>query len=134
MTFGALLRNNRNVRCLWAGQVVSEIGDHFNNIAVLSLALRNEGDGMAVAGIMLSRALPAISVGPLAGVLLDRLDRRALMLISDLVRAAIALLFLLPVGSKSNTMLYVLSALLMAASPFFSAGRSAILPSIVTPA
>lgn len=134
MTFGALLSNNRNVRCLWAGQVVSEIGDHFNNIAVLSLALRNEGDGMAVAGIMLSRALPAISVGPLAGVLLDRLDRRVLMLISDLVRAAIALLFLLPVGSKSNTMLYVLSALLMAASPFFSAGRSAILPSIVTPA
>lgn len=134
MTFGALLRNNRNVRYLWAGQVVSEIGDHFNNIAVLSLALRNEGAGIAVAGVMLSRAIPAISVGPLAGVLLDRLDRRMLMLMSDVVRAVIALLFLLPVGSKSNAMLYVLSALLMAASPFFSAGRSAILPSIVTPA
>ncbi|BDC51316.1 hypothetical protein F183_A36320 [Bryobacterales bacterium F-183] len=134
MTFAALLRNNRNVRYLWAGQVVSEIGDHFNNIAVLSLALRNDGAGMAVAGIMLSRAIPAISVGPLAGVLLDRFDRRSLMLMSDLVRAVIALLFLLPVGSSSNAMLYVLSALLMAASPFFSAGRSAILPSIVTPA
>ena len=130
MTFIRLIRENRNVRWLWAGQVVSEIGDHFNNIAVLSLALRNEGAGMAVAGIMLARALPAIFVGPLAGVTLDRFDRRKIMIASDLIRVLIALLFLLVSQTRSNTMLYLLSALLMAASPFFSAGRGAILPTI----
>ena len=130
MTFAALLRDNRNARYLWFGQVVSEIGDHFNNIAVLSLALRNEGAGMAVAGIMLARAVPVICVGPLAGVMLDRFDRRKIMIASDLIRVAIALLFLLASRTRDNSMLYVLSALLMIASPFFSAGRSAILPTI----
>jgi MFS family permease len=130
--FIELLRKNRNVRYLWFGQVVSEIGDHFNNIAVLSLALRNEGAGIAVAGIMIARALPAIGIGPVAGVLLDRFDRRKIMIASDLVRAVVALLFLWATGSKDNRPLYVLSAILMAASPFFSAGRGAILPSLVT--
>lgn len=130
MTFVRLIRENRNVRWLWAGQVVSEIGDHFNNIAVLSLALRNEGAGIAVAGIMLARALPAILMGPLAGVSLDRFDRRKIMIASDLIRVLVALLFLLASQTRSNTMLYILSALLMAASPFFSAGRGAILPTI----
>ncbi len=132
MGFLELLRKNRNVRYLWFGQVVSEIGDHFNNIAVLSLALRNEGAGIAVAGIMIARALPAIGAGPVAGVLLDRFDRRKIMIASDLVRAVVALLFLWATGSKDNRPLYLLSAILMAASPFFSAGRGAILPSLVT--
>jgi MFS family permease len=130
VTFASVLHQNRNLRYLWLGQVVSEIGDHFNNIAVLSLALRNEGAGMAVAGIMLARALPAISMGPLAGVMLDRFDRRKIMIASDLVRVVIALLFLLVSHTRDNRMLYVLSALLMIASPFFSAGRGAILPTI----
>ena len=36
--FGALLAHNRNYRYTWLGQIVSEVGDHFNNVAVLSLA------------------------------------------------------------------------------------------------
>jgi len=128
--FLALLRSNRNYRYTWMGQVVSEIGDHFNNIAVLGLALANTKQGMVVAGIMLSRAIPAIAVGPLAGVVLDRMDRKWIMLSSDLVRALIALGFILAVGTGSNVLLYVFSALLMVASPFFTAGRAAILPSI----
>ena len=71
--FPALLRRNRNYRYTWTGQVVSEIGDHFNNIAVFSLALANTGSGLVVSGIMLSRAIPAVLAGPIAGVVLDRL-------------------------------------------------------------
>ena len=48
---------NRNYRFTWTGQVVSEVGDHYNNIAVFSLALANTGSGLVVAGIMLSRAV-----------------------------------------------------------------------------
>lgn len=130
--FFQLLRQNRNYRYTWAGQVVSEVGDHFNNIAVFSLVLGNTGSGLVVAGVMLARAVPAVLAGPLAGVVLDRLDRKRVMIASDLVRAVVAVLFILTIDRKDNWLLYLLSALLMLASPFFTSGRASILPTIAS--
>lgn len=130
--FAALLRHNRNYRYTWIGQIVSEIGDHFNNIAVFSLALGNTKSGLVVSGVMLSRAIPAVLAGPLAGVLLDRLDRKRVMIASDLIRGCVALAFILTVTRHDTWLLYLLSGLLMFASPFFTSGRSAILPTIAT--
>src|SRR5690242_9851405 len=101
MEFLDLLRNNRNYRYTWMGQVVSEIGDHFNNIAVFDLALKHTGSGMVVTGVMLSRAVPAILIGPYAGVVLDRLDRKRIMIISDLVRALVAMGFIATLSTES---------------------------------
>ncbi len=131
-SFRQLLRNNRNYRYTWIGQVVSEIGDHFNNIAVFSLALQMTGSGLVVTGIMLARAIPAIAAGPLAGVLLDRMDRKRIMIASDLVRAVVAALFILTVARHDTWLLYLLSSLLMFASPFFTSGRAAVLPAIAS--
>jgi MFS family permease len=131
-SFVQLLRKNRNYRYTWVGQVVSEIGDHFNNIAVFSLALANTRSGLVVSGVMLARAIPAVLAGPIAGVVLDRLNRKRVMIASDTIRAAIALTFIFTIHSHGTWLLYALSALLMFASPFFTSGRSAILPSIAT--
>ena len=131
--FRQLLRQNRNYRYTWIGQVVSEFGDHFNNIAVFSLAMQTTHSGLVVSGIMLSRAIPAVMAGPLAGVILDRFDRKRIMLASDLIRAVVALAFVLTVHHHQTWLLYGLSSLLMFASPFFTSGRSAILPRITTP-
>ncbi len=130
--FVDLLRRNRNYRHMWTGQVVSEVGDHFNNIAVFSLALTNTGSGLVVAGVMLSRAIPMVLAGPLAGVVLDRLDRKRVMIASDLVRAFVALGFIGTVYYRSSWLLFVLSGLLMFASPFFTSGRASILPTIAS--
>jgi MFS family permease len=130
--FVRLLRENRNYRYTWMGQIVSEIGDHFNTVAVFSLALHNTGSGLVVSGLMIARAIPVILAGPLAGVLLDRMDRKKLMIASDLVRAVFAFLFVFAVEPGRNWLLFALSALLMFASPFFTSGRSAILPTIAT--
>ena len=130
--FFQLLRTNRNYRYTWMGQVVSEIGDNFNNIAVFALAMALTHSGLVVTGIMLSRAIPAIMAGPLAGVLLDRMDRKRVMIASDLIRTVVALGFILAIGSNNTWLLYLLSALLMFASPFFTSGRSAILPTIAS--
>ena len=130
--FVALLRQNHNYRSAWIGQVVSKIGDHFNNIAVFSLALETTHSGLVVSGVMLARAVPAVLVGPLAGVTLDRLDRRTVMIASDIVRAIVALGFVLTVHQSKPWLLYLLSALLMSASPFFTSGRAAILPRIAS--
>jgi MFS family permease len=128
--FLKLLRDNPNYRSTWTGQVVSEVGDHFNNIAVFSLALENTRSGMVITFIMLSRAIPAILAGPLAGVALDRFDRKRIMIASDLVRAAVALCFIFAIPRAHTWLLYPLSGLLMFASPFFTSGRSSILPTI----
>ena len=130
--FRTLLGRNANYRYTWIGQVVSEIGDHFNNIAVFSLVLGATKSGLVVSGVMLSRAVPAMLVGPLAGVVLDRLDRKRVMIASDLVRAVVALCFILTVSRTDTWLVYLLSALLMVASPFFTAGRASILPAITT--
>ncbi|MGA3018889.1 MAG: MFS transporter [Bryobacteraceae bacterium] len=130
--FVSLLRDNRNYRNLWMGQVVSEIGDHFNNIAVFSLAVATTKSGLVVSGVLLARAIPAALAGPLAGVTLDRFDRKRIMIASDLIRAVVALGFILTVKGHATWLLYALSALLMVASPFFTSGRSSILPSIAT--
>lgn len=130
--FVQLLKTNRNYRYTWSGQVVSEIGDHFNNVAVFALALANTRSGLVVTGVMLSRAIPAVMAGPVAGVLLDRLDRKRIMIASDLIRAFVAIGFIFAIPRSDTWLLYLLSALLMGASPFFTSGRSAILPSIAS--
>jgi len=130
--FLGLLRDNRNYKFMWSGQVVSEVGDHYNNVAVFALALSNTGSGLVVAGILISRAICAVLAGPIAGVLLDRMDRKRIMIISDLVRAVIAIIFILGIPQGRTWVLYVLSGGLMFASPFFSSGRASILPTIAT--
>jgi len=119
---------------MWVGQTVSELGDHFNNIAVLSLVIATTGSGAAVAAVMLARAIPAVIAGPVAGVALDRYDRRRIMVGSDLARAALALAFLFALPQGRSWLALPLSAALMFASPFFTSGRAAILPAIASPA
>ena len=94
-SFTQLLRHNRNYRYMWVGQVVSEIGDHFNNIAVFSLVMDTTHSGLVITGVMLARAVPVLLAGPIAGVVLDRTDRKHIMIASDLFRMLIALCFVL---------------------------------------
>jgi MFS family permease len=128
--FTDLLRRNANYRRVWLGQVVSEAGDYFNNVAVFSLAMQTTGSGFVVSAVMLSRAIPAALAGPLAGVALDRLDRKRIMIASDIIRAVVALGFILTIRQPNAWLLCSLSALLMFASPFFTSGRASILPTI----
>ncbi len=130
--FTNLLRRNTNYRYTWLGQIVSEVGDHFNNIAVFSLVMAQTHSGKLVSGVLLSRGLAVLAAGPLAGVLLDRFDRRQMMIWSDLFRAVIAVAFSLCLIYPSIWLVYTLSALLMFASPFFTSGRASILPTIAS--
>src|SRR6476469_6171050 len=131
--FVDLLRRNRNYRCTWMGQVVSEVGDYFNNIAVFSLVMQTTGSGLVVSGVMLARAIPAVMAGPIAGVTLDRFDRKRIMIASDLIRAVVAIAFIATIHQPRPWLLYLLSGVLMFASPFFTSGRAAILPTIASP-
>src|SRR5436853_4247355 len=109
-----LLRSNRGFRFLWLGQVVSQMGDWFDTIAVYTIALRLTGSSRSVALIMVARFLPSVIMGPLSGVIADRFSRRSIMIIADLLRAVVVLGFLLVRRPVQLWFVYVLDVLQLA--------------------
>src|SRR6202051_4096950 len=89
-----LLRGTRGFRFLWLGQVVSQMGDWFDTIAVYTIALQLTGSSRSVALIMVARFLPSVVMGPLSGVVADRFSRRSMMITADLLRAVVVIGFL----------------------------------------
>jgi MFS family permease len=126
-----LLRGNRQFRFLWLGQVVSQMGDWFDTIAVYTIALRLTGSSRAVALIMVARFLPSFVIGPLSGVIADRFSRRSIMITADLLRAAVVLGFLFVRRPDQMWLVYVLTVLQLAFSAFFEPAKTAAIPSIV---
>jgi MFS family permease len=81
-----LIARNRNFRLLWLGQVVSQLGDWFSSVALYALLYELTGSATAVAGIMVVQMLPLALVSPSAGVVVDRFDRRRIMIAADVLR------------------------------------------------
>jgi MFS family permease len=134
LTYRQLLAANADFRRLWTGQVISEIGDWLNNIAVLALAIQLAGpgrEGQAVAFYAIARHLPLFLFGPLAGVVVDRVDRRRVMIVADVSRAVLALGFLLANMMGRLPVIYIVGAALFAVSSFFNAAKRASIPNIV---
>lgn len=127
----ALLRTNRNFRRLWLGQVVSQLGDWFSYVALYALLLDLTGSATAVASLMVVQMLPIALVGPGAGVVVDRHDRRRIMIAADIVRG-VAMLGLLFVRTPGTVWIaYVVTGVAVSASAFFEPARSATVPAIV---
>src|SRR5438067_9194410 len=130
--YAELLRGNRAFRLLWLGQVVSQMGDWFDTIAVYTIVLRLTGSGRAVALIMVARFLPSVVMGPLSGVIADRFSRRSIMITADLLRAIVVLGFLLVRRPDQMWLVYVLTVLQLAFSAFFEPAKTAAIPSIAS--
>jgi MFS family permease len=127
-----LLRSNRDFRYLWLGQVVSQMGDWFDTIAVYTIALRLTGSSRSVALIMVARFLPTVVLGPLSGVVADRFSRRSIMIASDIIRAIVVLGFLFVRRPDQMWLVYLLTVLQLAFSSFFEPAKTAAIPSIVS--
>src|SRR5438034_11531171 len=89
-----LLSRNRGFRQLWLGQVVSQMGDWFDTIALYTIILSLTGSGRNVGLLMVARFVPSFVFGSISGVVADHFSRRAIMIVSDLLRAVIVLGFL----------------------------------------
>jgi MFS family permease len=128
-----LLRRNRNFRQLWLGQVVSQMGDWFDTIALYTIVLNLTGSGRAVSLVLVARFLPSVVMGPASGVIADRFSRRSIMIMADVGRAAVVLGFLLVRSREQLWLVYVLTVIQLVFSTFFEPARTAALPSIVAP-
>jgi MFS family permease len=129
-----LLRRNPGYARLWLAQAISLMGDWFSTIALSALVVRySGGSGLAVSGLLLARFIPPLLVGPFAGVLVDRLNRKYLLIVSDVMRVIIVLLFLVATGPEHLWLIYLLTILQFCFSALFEPGQSALLPSLVGP-
>jgi predicted MFS family arabinose efflux permease len=130
--YGELVRANPDFRRLWLGEVVSLLGDWFNLLAsALLLASLTGASGPAVAGLFVVRMLAPFLAAPVGGVLADRLEKRKLLVASDLARAVIVLGFVFVRTPEDAWLLYVLTALQLGFSGIFFPARDAFLPELV---
>ena len=127
-----LLRGNRSFRQVWLGQVVSQMGDWFDTIALYTIILNLTGSGRAIGLLLVARFVPSFLVGSLSGVVADRFNRRSIMIISDLLRAVVVLGFLFVRRADQLWLIYFLTVLQLALSTFFEPAKTAIIPSIVS--
>lgn len=128
-----LLRRNRDFRQLWLGQVVSQMGDWFDTVALYTIVLNLTHSGRAVGLVLVARFLPSFIMAPASGVIADRFSRRSIMIISDAARAIVVLGFLLVRSAEHLWLVYVLTVLQLIFSTFFEPARTAAIPSIVAP-
>src|SRR5919204_6023058 len=76
---------------LWLGQIVSNLGDTLNYVALVVLVFRLSQSGLAVSALVLTEIVPRLLLGPLAGIVIDRVDRKRLLIVADTARALVVL-------------------------------------------
>jgi MFS family permease len=129
-SFADVLRN-RNFLALWLGQVISQIGDSFTFLALLITVNRLTGSTVAMGMMMISLTLPQLVFSFLAGVVVDRVNRKHVMIFSDLLRGLLVLAFLTVRSAEQVYVFYVVGFLLSSVSVFFAPAKTAMIPRIV---
>ena len=123
------LLSNKRFRRLWYAQFVSGIGDWLVIGFLMPLVTKlSGGSAFAVAGILIAKIIPALVLSSFTGVLVDRFDRRKVMIAADLVRMVLALAL---VWTKSLAVIYLVVLLMETASLFFWPARNSLLPYLV---
>lgn len=128
-----LIRGNRSFRYLWSGQIVSLTGDWFNLIASAALIASLTQSGTAVGGLFVVRMLAPFLVSPIAGVVADRYNRKAITVTTDLLRAVVVLGFLLVRAPEQVWLIYVLTGIQSASQGFYFPAWNSMLPDITKP-
>ena len=120
-------------RKLWNSMVFSSLGDWLGLLATTALAQKLSGGSyatanFAIAGVFIARLLPAVFLGPIAGVIADRFDRRKLMVFSDVIRAGLYISIPLV-----NTYLWLYTAMILVEcmTLFWSPAKEATVPNLV---
>jgi MFS family permease len=126
-----LLRRNPSFTRLYAAQLISFGGDWFATVALLGLALELTGSAALASLVLVLQSAPFFLASPIAGVLADRLDRRRLMVMADVLRACAALAFLLVRDPSMLWIALLATAAISALSAFFEPTSSAALPNLV---
>ncbi len=114
---------------LWLGQLISNFGDTLHYIALVVLVFQFTGQGLAVAGLVSAEIIPILLLGPVAGVIIDRFNRKGVLIGADLFRACLVLSLVWPQGVWHA---YLVAAGLATGNAFFNPTVQAVIPALTT--
>lgn len=126
--YSAVVRS-RSFFPLWLGQLASAFGDTLHYIALVVLVFQLTGQGLAVAALVAAEVMPVLLFGPVAGVVIDRLSRKAVLIGADLFRALLVLSLLWPQGIWH---VLLVAAGLAVGNTFFNPTVQAVIPALTT--
>ncbi|MBD2016827.1 MFS transporter [Microcoleus sp. FACHB-53] len=130
--FQALLKN-RSFMVLWFGQVVSQVADKVFFVLLISLLENYQSppgfENSMRSALMIAFTLPAILFGSAAGIFVDRLPKKQVMIAADILRAA--LMLLIPLLPKQFFILLVITFLISSVTQFFAPAEQAAIPLLV---
>lgn len=124
------LTHNSAYVLLWIGQFISQMGDRLVMVALPWLIHQRTGSTLGTGAILAIYTVPYVLLGPLAGVLVDRWNKRLVMILADLLRAGTVLLIPI-VAARSVAGVFALAFTMASAAVFFDPCKLAILPDIV---
>jgi len=130
--FRALFKN-RGFTLLWVGTLTSQLGDHLNLMALTAIVFSmsaGQAKGFEFSKILLLASAPVLIFAPVSGVYADRLDRKRLMIVCDVLRALLVASIPLIAG-ESMVPVYVIIFLVFSINRVFLSARSAAIPQVV---
>lgn len=127
-----ILRKEVRYQRLVTANFVSGIGDWFSSVAILSLLLQITGTGLAVGITLAARTLPFLFMGPIGGILADKMNKKVILMISDFARIFLALSLLFVNSSDTIWIAYVVTVGLVVFSALSSPARQSLIPQIVS--
>ena len=127
------LFKDKNFSLLWFAQIISNFGDRLNQMALIGLIyLRTPGSTIELAKLLSFTILPVFIIGPIAGIYVDRWNKRATMITCDIIRGALVLLIPLIIKySTSMVPIYIVVFVIFSVTRFFIPSKLSIIPDIV---
>lgn len=131
-SYTQLIRENRDFRRLWIAAVISMLGEWFNTIALFFLILEYTESEFLLGLLFTVRMAGFAILQPLIGLLADRYNRKMLMVVSNLLQAVLALLFLLVNDASDIVWMIGLSGVMMVLHGVYMTAERASLPNVVS--
>lgn len=119
---------NRNFALLWAGQGVSNLGSRVSMLALTWLVVDITGRAAAVGMLFIFLTIPSVALGPWAGVLVDRWNKKMIIITADIIAGLLALAMAF---TRDISLLYVLALAMSVVSVFFTPAVRTVIPRLV---
>ncbi len=126
-----VLRDEKSYRRLVSANFISGVGDWFSSVAILSLLLQITGSGLAVSITLAARTIPFMLMGPIGGILADKVNKKLLLIISDFARIFLSMSLLFVTSKDTLWIAYVVTVSLVVFSAISGPARQSLIPQIV---